>query len=570
MRVSQLHIPTLRNDPANADVASHRLLLRAGFIQQVASGLFTWLPLGLRVLQKVEHIVREELNRFGGQEVLMPVVQPANLWQESGRWDLMGDDLLRMVDRHDNDFCFSPTHEEVVTDLVRQSISSYRDLPTNLYQINTKFRDEIRPRFGLMRAREFIMKDGYSFHLNDESLDEIYQSMRQAYQSILSRIGVDYRVVKADSGVMGGSDSEEFHILASSGEDTLAYSPASEYAANVEQAESVCHTNRSEPTEELKRVATPGLKTIDEVSDFLKVSPSNSVKTLIVHGDDSLIALILRGDHQLNEFKAAHIEGVTSPLTFANNTEIKQSLDVQPGSIGPVNLPIRYIVDRHAAVLNDFVCGANEDGVHYQGVNWERDASITEVADLRIVEQGDVAPDGSGDLEFTRGIEVGHIFKLGRKYTDSLNATVQTKDGGSVNPTMGCYGFGVSRTVAAVVEQCSDERGIVWPKSIAPALIHIVSLNQNRSEAVLEQASKLYDLCMELGVEALWDDREVRPGVKFNDADLIGLPYRVTIGERGLKDGTVEFIERGQEREAVDINEIPNLIRKLQAETQSA
>ena len=493
----------------------------------------------------------------------MPVVQPANLWKESGRWDLMGDDLLRMADRHDNEFCFSPTHEEVVTDLMRQTISSYRDLPKNLYQINTKFRDEIRPRFGLMRAREFIMKDGYSFHLSEESLDEAYQAMRQAYQAILERIGVDFRVVQADSGVMGGSASEEFHVLASSGEDLLAYSPSSDYAANVEQAESICSQHRADPNQEINKVATPGARTIDDVAKLLEITPKQTIKTLIVHGEDSLIALILRGDHVLNEFKAIHVPGVKAPLTFASDAEFTELLGVSPGSIGPVDLPIPCIVDRHAAALSDFVCGANEDGFHLQGVNWDRDATPTEVADLRTVSEGDTAADGSGALEFTRGIEVGHIFKLGKKYSESLNASVQTQDGGSQNPTMGCYGFGVSRTVAAIVEQCHDENGILWPSSVAPAQVHIVSLNQDRSDLVLRTSQQLYENCQENGIEVLWDDRQERPGVKFKDADLIGIPYRITVGERGLKEGKLEFKPRNGETTSLGVEEVLSQLQSM-------
>ncbi|MCY3858668.1 MAG: proline--tRNA ligase [Gammaproteobacteria bacterium] len=547
MLATQVLAPTLRDDPANADVVSHKLLLRAGFIRQLGSGLFTWLPLGLRVIHNVEKIVREELNRTGAQEVLMPVVQPAEIWEESGRWAAMGPELLRIIDRHERHYCFSPTHEEVVTDVLRQTIDSYRDLPLNLYQINTKFRDEIRPRFGLMRAREFIMKDGYSFHVDDASLDETYQAIHGAYSGILDRIGLLYRSVQADSGMMGGSDSEEFHVLADSGEDLIAYSPNSGYGANVERAEALILHERAEPQVSLTRVETPNAKTIEDVSALLDIPATRCVKTLMVHGTDSLIALILRGDHQLNEIKAAHLDGVVAPLRFATDDEISSSLNVDPGSIGPVDLGVPYIVDRSADVLSDFVCGANENGFHLTGVNWVRDAPQGRVEDLRNVEPGDQAPDGSGPLSFTRGIEVGHIFKLGRKYTEAMNVTVQTSDGDDLFPTMGCYGLGVSRLVAAVVEQCHDDKGILWPRSVAPALLHIVTINQHRSSSVEQVASDVYRECQRAGIEVFWDDRDERPGVKFNDAELIGIPYRVTIGERGLKQGNVEIQEeRGE------------------------
>ena len=541
----------MRDDPSNADVVSHKLLLRAGFIRQLGSGLFTWLPLGLRVVQNVEKIVREELNRAGAQEVLMPVVQPAEIWEESGRWDVMGPELLRIIDRHQRDYCFSPTHEEVVTDVLRQTTESYRDLPLNLYQINTKFRDEIRPRFGLMRAREFIMKDGYSFHLDDESLDVTYRAMHGAYAAILDRIGLRYRAVQADSGMMGGSDSEEFHVLADSGEDLIAYSPNSNYGANVERAEALSVGERPVPEESLTKVETPNANTIEGVSKLLGIPATRCVKTLMVHGTDSLIALILRGDHQLNEIKAAHLDGVVAPLRFATDDEINQSLNVDPGSIGPVELGVPYIVDRSADVLSDFVCGANENGFHLTGVNWVRDVPQGRVEDLRNVEEGDQAPDGSGPLAFTRGIEVGHIFKLGRKYTESMNVTVQIANGDDLYPTMGCYGLGVSRLVAAVVEQCHDDKGILWPKSIAPAMLHVVTINQHRSTAVQQAASDLYAECQQAGIEVFWDDRDERPGVKFNDAELMGIPYRVTIGERGLKQDTFEFLE--ERGESVDV-----------------
>lgn len=541
MRASQVLAPTLRDDPASAEVVSHRLLLRAGLIRQLGSGLFNWLPLGLRVIQRIEQIIRDELNKTGAQEILMPVVQPSELWQESGRWETMGAELLRMSDRHDRDYCFSPTHEEVVTDVLRQTVTSYRDLPLSVYQINTKFRDEIRPRFGLMRSREFIMKDGYSFHLSEESLDQTYQAVRSAYSRILERIGLRYRSVEADSGLMGGSDSEEFHVLADSGEDLIAFSPNSAYAANVERAEAVCQDSRPAPTQSMVEVETPNQRTIQQVSEHLSIPVEKCVKTLLVHGSDSLLALVLRGDHQLNELKAAHLEGIESPLRFASDDTIKQVLNVEPGSIGPVALSIPCIVDRSATVMADFVCGANRDGFHLVGVNWERDVALNRVEDIRLVEEGDQAPDGSGELAFARGIEVGHIFKLGRKYSESMNATVQAQSGEEIHPTMGCYGFGVSRMVAAIVEQCYDDSGINWPESVAPAHVHIVSLNQQRSERVRTQAQAIYEDCIALGIDAYWDDRDERPGVKFNDADLLGIPHRIVIGDRGLERDILEY-----------------------------
>ena len=550
MLATQVLAPTLRDDPANADVVSHRLLLRAGFIRQLGSGLFTWLPLGLKVVKNVERIVREELDRIGAQEILMPVVQPAEIWQESGRWDAMGPELLRMQDRHDRDFCFSPTHEEVVTDVLRQTTDSYRDLPLVVYQIHTKFRDEIRPRFGLMRAREFIMKDGYSFHLDDASLDATYRDMHSAYSAILDRIGLRYRAVEADSGLMGGSDSEEFHVLADSGEDLIAFSPASNYGSNVERAEAICVTTRPEASAPLEKVETPNAKTIEQVCSLLDTPADKSVKTLLVHGTESLVALVLRGDHQLNEIKAAHLEGIVAPLRFATDEEIRKSLDVDPGSIGPVGLSVPCIVDRSASALADFVCGANDNGYHFTGVNWGRDTPDGRIEDLRNVEEGDPAADGSGPLEFTRGIEVGHIFKLGKKYTEAMNAVVQTQDGAELRPTMGCYGLGISRLVAAIVEQCHDEKGILWPVNVAPAKLHIVTINQHRSQNVADAASKLYQACLDTNVEVFLDDREERPGVKFNDAELIGIPTRVTIGDRGLARGVVEIqTYRGETQE---------------------
>ena len=551
MRATLTLNPTLRDDPSDADVVSHKLLLRAGFVRQLGSGLFTWLPLGLKVLQKVINIVREELNRAGAQEILMPVVQPAELWQESGRWEVMGKDMLRMVDRHERDFCLSPTHEEVVTDLMRRIITSYRQLPVNVYQINTKFRDEIRPRFGLLRAREFIMKDGYSFHSDEASLDEAYRAIRRAYIAILDRMGLDYRVVAADSGMMGGSDSEEFHVLANSGEDEIAYSPESDYAANVEVAEAVCTTERPPPSHELSTVATPNVRTIEDVATFLSVDPAQTVKTLVVKGTEGLIALVLRGDHQLNISKASTLPGMANPFEFADENDIRKGVGASLGSIGPVGLKLRYVVDRSAAVLADFVCGANEDGYHYTGTNWGRDVDLVEVGDVRNVEEGDASPDGQGSLKFLRGIEVGHIFKLGRKYSDAMDFSVQDSDGNELKPTMGCYGLGVTRLVAAIVEQCHDDRGILWPESVAPALVHIVPINQRKSAEVAKACEALYNQCLSRGIEAFIDDREERAGIKFTDAELIGIPHRITIGERTLSEGLFEYRYRNHQTETL-------------------
>ena len=552
MKFSELLIPTLREAPADAEVASHVLLARAGFIRRLAAGCYHWLPLGVRVLARLQAIVREELARAGAQEVLMPVVQPAELWQQSGRWDVMGPEMLRLNDRHGRDYCLSPTQEEAVTELFGRVVGSYRELPCNLYHIQTKFRDEIRPRFGLMRAREFIMKDGYSFHLDEASLDETYAAMHDCYAAILDRIGLEYRAVEADPGTMGDGESHEFHVLATSGEDRLAYSPASDYAANVETAPAPALPDPARASlEDLEKVATPDAKTIADVASQLDVPAERCVKTLLVHAEGdgevpSLIALVLRGDHQLNVAKAARLEGVRRPLEFASVAEIQTALGVGVGSIGPVGLSVPVLVDRSAAALASFVCGANEDGWHWTGANWERDVGgNVRVADLREVVEGDQAADGSGPLKIMRGIEVGHIFKLGAKYTRAMRVAVQDRDGQPVAPVMGCYGFGVSRTVAAIVEQCHDDRGIVWPAAVSPFAVHIVALNNAKSAAVQTVAAKLHADLLAAGIDALFDDRDERPGVKFADADLVGIPRRVTVGDRGLKDGLVELGTRG-------------------------
>ena len=563
MKFSEMIIPTLREAPADAEIASHVLLIRGGFIRRLASGSYNWLPLGLRVLKNIERIVREELERAGAQEILMPVVQPAELWRESGRWDVMGPELLRLTDRHDRDYCVSPTQEEVVTDLFRRVISSYRQLPCNLYHIQTKFRDEVRPRFGLMRAREFIMKDGYSFHLNEESFEATYAAMHACYSTILTRIGLEFRAVEADPGSIGDGESHEFHVLADNGEDEIAYSPASDYAANVEKAEAVA-SPRDGQIEAIEKVHTPEAKTIDAVARSLGVDAAHCVKTLIVHADSDdtgLVALVLRGDHQLNEAKAGRLEGVRRPLEFADQAAIEAALGVGIGSIGPVGLALPVVVDSSAAEMPNFVCGANVDDYHYVGANWQRDVTgEVRVADIRNVIEGDPAPDGSGRLEFMRGIEAGHIFKLGTKYTEAMSVTVQDASGRDVVPIMGCYGFGVSRLVAAIVEQCHDDGGIVWPDAVAPFDVNVVALNNTKSADVQAVAERLHDDLQAAGLSVLFDDRDERPGVKFADADLIGIPNRITVGARGLKDGIVEYRRRGEgdvqrlsPRDAVDV-----------------
>ena len=552
MRASEILIPTLKETPAEAEIASHVLLLRAGCIRQLASGLYSWLPLGLRVLRKVEAIIREELERRGAREVQMPVVQPAELWRESGRWDVMGPELLRMQDRHERDYAMSPTHEEVVTDLVRRVVDSYQQVPLNLYQIQTKFRDEIRPRFGLLRAREFLMKDGYSFHLTDECFEETYRDMYEAYTAILRRIGLDFRAVEADAGNIGDSESHEFQVLTAAGEDVIAYCPDSDYAANIEKARAGAPTPDKSPAEAITRVATPGCRTIADVASFLAVDPARCVKTLIVRGaEQPLAALVLRGDHELNETKAGRLSGVASPVTFANDAEIESALGCSVGSIGPVGLPLAVYADESAAAVANFVCGANEDGVHLTGVNWERDVSAR-VVDLRNVVEGDPSPDGKGALAFARGIEVGHIFKLGTKYSAAMQLALQDGSGNEVSLIMGCYGMGVSRLVAAIVEQCHDDAGIVWPAAVAPFDLHVIALDYGRSAEVREVADALYEAAGAAGIEVLLDDRDERPGVKFADADLLGMPHRVTVGARGLREGVVEL----RRRAAADIARI--------------
>ena len=544
MRTSNFLIATQKETPADAEVISHQLMLRAGLIRKLASGLYTWLPLGLRVLRKVENIVRQEMDRSGAQEVCMPVVQPAELWQESGRWEQYGPELLRIQDRHQRDFCLGPTHEEVITDLVRHEIRSYKQLPINLYQIQTKVRDEIRPRFGIMRSREFLMKDAYSFHIDQPSLQQTYDAMHRAYSNIFTRLGLEFRPVIADTGSIGGSASHEFHVLANSGEDDIAFSDSSDYAANVEMAEALAPSGeRPAPAAQLAEVATPGVKTIEELADFLSIAPATTIKTLVVNGDEEgqMVALVLRGDHQLNAIKAEKLPGIASPLQLADEEQVRAISGAGFGSLGPVGLDLPIVVDRSAAQLADFICGANRDDLHLSGVNWERDCPMPRVEDLRAVMAGDPSPDGQGHLHIKRGIEVGHIFQLGTKYSEAMDARVLDENGKNVTMTMGCYGIGVSRIVASAIEQNHDDKGIIWPASMAPFQLAVVPLNMQKSETVAACAEELYQQLQAAGVDVLMDDRNERPGVKFADMELIGIPHRIVIGDRALAEGNIEY-----------------------------
>ncbi len=559
MRLSAFPLNTLRETPSDAEVVSHQLMLRADMIKRLASGLYTWMPLGLRVLKKVERVVREEMERAGALELLMPAVQPAELWQESGRWAEYGPELLRMKDRHQRDFCFGPTHEEVITDIVRRDLSSYRQLPVNYFQIQTKFRDEIRPRFGVMRAREFLMKDAYSFHVDEASLRDGYLAMREAYVRIFERLGLRFRPVSAATGAIGGSVSEEFHVLADSGEDAIAFSDGDDYAANVELAEALPPSGARGPaTAALQEVDTPGARTIGEVADFLGVSPAECVKTLIVEGDeDGIVALVVRGDHDLNPLKAEKLQGVAAPLRMANAAKIEAAVGCEPGFIGPVGLTCPVYADHAAAALTDFVCGANRADAHLTGVNWGRDLAAPHSADLRNVVDGDPSPSGKGVLRIARGIEVGHIFQLGTKYSAAMKCTLLDENGRSVTPYMGCYGIGVSRIVAAAIEQNHDDKGIAWPQPIAPFDVVLIAINWNKSQRVQDASLKLYADLRARGIDVLLDDRDLRPGVKFADAELIGIPHRVVIGERGLDAGKLEYRHRlGNENEDVALDEV--------------
>ena len=573
MRTSQFPLQTVKETPADAEIASHRLMLRAGMIRKLAAGLYTWLPLGLRVLRKVERIVREEMDRAGALEVSMPAVQPAELWQESGRWEQYGSELLRIKDRHQRDFCFGPTHEEIITDLARNELKSYKQLPINYYQIQTKFRDEIRPRFGVMRAREFLMKDAYSFHLDQASLADTYQVMYETYSRIFRRCGLDFRAVQADTGSIGGNASHEFHVLADSGEDAIAFSTESDYAANVELAEALAPSaGPPAPAEELRLVDTPDAKTIADLVQQFGQPIERTVKTLVVAAADpdtgaenGLIALLVRGDHELNTVKAEKLARVASPLRMATEEEIRAAIGAGPGSLGPKGLPIPVIADRSAAVTADFSAGANQDGKHWFGLNWGRDLPAPEVADLRNLVEGDASPDGRGRITVARGIEVGHIFQLGRKYSDALKAVVLDEAGKAVTMTMGCYGIGVSRVVAAAIEQHHDERGICWPASIAPFQVALLPMKLGKSFRVREAVEDLYQRLRAVGIEVLLDDRDARPGFMFADMELIGIPHRVVVGDLHLDDGKVEYKGRvDANMQLIPLEEIvPFLERKL-------
>lgn len=547
MRLSQFHLATVKEVPADAEVASHKLMLRAGMIRKLASGLYTWSPLGLRVLRKVEQVVREEMVRAGAIEVLMPSVQPRELWEETGRWEKFGGQLLKIKDRKEQEFCYGPTHEEVITDFARNELKSYKQLPLNFFQIQTKFRDEIRPRFGVMRAREFLMKDAYSFHLTPESLGETYQVMYDAYSRIFTRLGLEFRAVDADTGAIGGSASHEFQVLAESGEDAIAFSDASQYAANIEKAEALAPTGeRPAPSAELTRVDTPKQRTIDEVTAFLNVPASQVVKTILVRGREGLVALCVRGDHDINEVKAAHLPELPDDSELASEEEILAAIGARPGSIGPVGLPesIPVIVDRSAALLADFVCGGNKDGTHYTGANWQRDARINRIADIRKVVDGDLSPDGKGHIRLARGIEVGHIFQLGQKYAEAMGAGVIDGNGKLTTMYMGCYGVGVSRIVAAAIEQRNDEAGMIWTDAMAPWRVAVCVINPKNDAVVAEAAESLYQELSQAGVDTVLDDRGLRPGSMFADIELIGIPHRVVVSGRGLEAGTFEYRAR--------------------------
>jgi prolyl-tRNA synthetase len=568
MRTSQYLLSTLKETPADAEVISHQLMLRAGMIRKLASGLYTWLPTGLRVLKKVENIVREEMNNAGAIEVSMPVVQPADLWQESGRWEQYGPELLRFVDRGERPFVLGPTHEEVITDLIRNELNSYKQLPLNFFQIQTKFRDEVRPRFGVMRSREFLMKDAYSFHTSQESLQETYDAMYAAYSKIFSRMDLDFRAVQADTGSIGGSASHEFQVLAQSGEDDVIFSDSSDFAANIEFAEALApKAPRAAATQEMTLVDTPNAKTIAELVEQFNLPIEKTVKTLLVKAEEGasapLIALLVRGDHELNEVKAEKLPQVASPLTFATEEEIRALVNAGPGSLGPVNLPIPVVIDRTVAAMSDFSAGANIDGKHYFGINWDRDVATPEVADIRNVVAGDPSPDGKGTLLIKRGIEVGHIFQLGTKYSEALNAAVQGEDGRNQILTMGCYGIGVTRVVAAAIEQNHDDRGIIWPDAIAPFQVAILPMNMHKSYRVQELAEKLYADLRAQGIEVLMDDRKERPGVMFADMELIGIPHTVVIGDRNLDNDDIEYkYRRSGEKQMIKTGDVLDYLVK--------
>lgn len=569
MRTTSYLLATQKETPNDAEIVSHQLMIRAGMVRRLASGLYTWLPSGLRVMKKVENIVREEMERAGSVEVLMPMVQPADLWAETGRIEQFGPELLRIKDRHERPFVLGPTHEEVITDMVRNQLRSYKQLPMNLFQIQTKFRDEVRPRFGVMRSREFLMKDAYSFHLSDECMEKTYRVMFDAYCRIFDRLGLEYRPVLADSGSIGGALSHEFHVLAESGEDAIVFSDGSDYAANIEKAEALApQGERPAPTQELTKVDTPNARTIDEVAKLLDIDATKSVKTLLVKGDTEeapVIAVVLRGDHELNDVKAEKVDGIAVPFEFATDEQVKEAAKASPGSIGPIGLAIPVFVDRAAAHLSDFVCGANENGIHYTGANWQRDVELADanIVDLRNVEVGDPSPCGQGKLEIARGIEVGHIFQLGDKYADAMGAGVLNEQGKQQTLNMGCYGVGVSRIVAAAIEQNHDKNGIMWPQQIAPFKVVIVPMNMHKSETIAEAAQTLYTQLQDAGIEVLFDDRKERAGVMFADMELVGIPHTIVIGQKSLDNGVFEYkSRRGGEKQEVPVAEIVDFIKK--------
>ncbi len=567
MRTTNYLLSTQKEAPSDAVIVSHQLMLRAGMIRKLASGLYTWLPTGLRVLRKVENIVREEMERAGVVEVLMPVVQPADLWMETGRWEKYGGELLRVKDRHTRDFVLGPTHEEVITELVRKEVNSYKQLPLNLFQIQTKFRDETRPRFGVMRAREFTMKDAYSFHMDQACLEKTYQNMFTAYCRIFERLGLEYRPVIADTGSIGGSASHEFHVLAQSGEDAIVFSTESDYAANIEKAEALTpNVELAAPTAEMELLDTPNAKTITELVTEHGIAIEKTVKTLFVKASDEveseLIALIIRGDHELNEIKAENLKEVAEPLEFANEDEIRALVNAGPGSLGPVSLPVPFIADRSVAVMSDFSAGANIDNKHYVNINWGRDVALGQVADLRNVVEGDPSPCGKGTLAMARGIEVGHIFQLGDTYTKAMNAAVLNQQGKNQTLTMGCYGIGISRIVAAAIEQNNDKNGIIWNDALAPFSVVIVPMNMKKSQRVAEVAEQYYTQLQEAGIDVLFDDRKERPGIMFADAELIGIPHTLVIGDRSLDNGIVEYKDRlSGEKQEVKIEEVIDFIK---------
>ena len=567
MRASEFLLSTLKETPSDAEVVSHQLMLRAGLIRRVAAGIYNWMPLGLRVLRKVENVVREEMERAGALELTMPVVQPGELWEESGRWEQYGPELCRLEDRHQRPFCLGPTHEEVITQIARSEIKSYKQLPVNLFQIQTKFRDEIRPRFGVMRSREFIMKDAYSFHIDQASQESTYWRMHEAYSTIFTRLGLDFRAVEADTGSIGGAHSHEFHVLAESGEDAIAFSTGSDYAANVELAPAVAPANAA-PSDEppaLEKFATPGLTTIEALAEQLDIPADQSIKTLLAQdAAGELVALVVRGDHRLNAIKASKLPGMSSPLVLAEPEEVKRCLGAGFGSLGPVGVSIRVIVDHTAAAMPSFVCGANEDGYHVKGATWSRDVPNAELADIREIVSGDASPCGEGTLEIRRGIEVGHIFQLGTKYSETMNATVLDEQGRSQPMVMGCYGIGITRIVAAAIEQNHDENGIIWPAAIAPFDVAIVPLGLDKSEVVREATEQLYSACETAGLSVFMDDRAERPGVKFAEMELLGMPLRVTVGERSLAEGKLELtVRRTGETEMIAPDQILGRIQQL-------